>query len=78
MRLALLHRALQTHASLTREAATGRGIDRHLLGLRVMLSDSDDHGQRPKLLEDELFERSQMWKLSTSGLSAGHLFRGTG
>ena len=33
---------------------------------------------RPKLFEDELFERSQTWKLSTSGLSAGHLFRGTG
>jgi len=74
-RLSFLHCALKTHGSLSREAATGRGIDRHLLGLRFML---DDDASRPKLFQDELFERSQTWKLSTSGLSAGHHFRGTG
>ncbi|KAI0635930.1 acyltransferase ChoActase/COT/CPT [Trametes polyzona] len=75
-RLALLRRALQTHTQLTREAATGRGIDRHLLGLRLMLR--TDAGERHPLFEDELFARSQTWKLSTSGLSAGYQFRGTG
>ncbi|KAI0331918.1 acyltransferase ChoActase/COT/CPT [Cubamyces sp. BRFM 1775] len=75
-RLALLQRALQTHTQLTREAATGRGIDRHLLGLRLMLR--EDAGERHALFEDELFARSQTWKLSTSGLSAGYQFRGTG
>ncbi|KAI0367761.1 acyltransferase ChoActase/COT/CPT [Pilatotrama ljubarskyi] len=75
-RLALLKRALQTHTQLTREAATGRGIDRHLLGLRLMLR--ADAGERHALFEDELFARSQEWKLSTSGLSAGYQFRGTG
>ncbi|KAH9850370.1 acyltransferase ChoActase/COT/CPT [Lenzites betulinus] len=75
-RLALLRRALQTHTQLTREAATGRGIDRHLLGLRLMLR--ADAGERHALFEDELFTRSQEWKLSTSGLSAGYQFRGTG
>jgi len=71
-----LQRAIQTHVSLTREAATGRGIDRHLLGLRLMLRPED--GERAELFDDELFQRSQEWKLSTSGLSAGHHFRGTG
>ncbi|KAH9903022.1 acyltransferase ChoActase/COT/CPT [Cubamyces lactineus] len=75
-RLALLRQALQTHTQLTREAATGRGIDRHLLGLRLMLR--KDAGERHALFEDELFTRSQTWKLSTSGLSAGYQFRGTG
>ncbi|VDB83729.1 unnamed protein product [Peniophora sp. CBMAI 1063] len=70
----LLGRAIQTHTKLTREAATGKGIDRHLLGLRMMLR----AGERVELFEDPLFEESQTWKLSTSGLSAGHLFRGTG
>lgn len=37
-----------------------------------------DNGERHALFEDELFSRSQTWKLSTSGLSAGHQFRGTG
>ena len=35
-------------------------------------------GETHKLLEDEVFTRSPTWKLSTSGLSAGHQFRGTG
>ncbi|KZP25211.1 acyltransferase ChoActase/COT/CPT [Athelia psychrophila] len=74
----LLHRAITTHAALTREAATGRGIDRHLLGLRLMLAQQPGGAAPVPLLSDELFQRSQAWKLSTSGLSAGHQFRGTG
>nr|GAT46572.1 predicted protein [Mycena chlorophos] len=72
----LLHDALHAHSTLTREAATGRGIDRHLLGLKLMLRPLS--GEESPFLDDELFRRSQTWKLSTSGLSAGHLFRGTG
>jgi len=75
-RLALLHRAIKTHNSLTREAATGRGIDRHLLGLRLMMR--PETGERAALFDDPLFGRSQEWTLSTSALSAGDLFRGTG
>ncbi|KAF8071839.1 acyltransferase ChoActase/COT/CPT [Lyophyllum atratum] len=71
-----LQRAIQTHSRLTKEAATGRGIDRHLLGLQLMMRPHE--GEEAALFEDELFEQSQQWKLSTSGLSAGHLFRGTG
>jgi carnitine O-acetyltransferase len=72
----LLNRAVQTHTRLTREAATGKGIDRHLLGLRLLMRPED--GETADLFSDELFQRSQTWKLSTSGLSAGHQFRGTG
>lgn len=75
-RVALLCRAIQTHTSLTREAATGRGIDRHLLGLRLMMR--PETGERAALFDDPLFERSQEWKLSTSALSAGYQFRGAG
>ena len=55
---------------------TGRGIDRHLLGLRLLLRPLN--GESSTLFEDDLFERSSRWKLSTSGLSAGLLFKGTG
>ena len=75
-KLELLNRAVQTHTRLTREAATGRGIDRHLLGLRLLMRPED--GETADLFSDGLFQRSQTWKLSTSGLSAGHQFRGTG
>ena len=55
---------------------TGRGIDRHLLGLRLLLRPL--HDESSALFEDDLFERSARWKLSTSGLSAGLSFKGTG
>jgi len=35
-------------------------------------------GERAALFDDPLFGRNQEWKLSTSALSAGDLFRGTG
>ncbi|KAF8349055.1 acyltransferase ChoActase/COT/CPT [Amanita rubescens] len=72
----LLQRAITKHTRLTREAATGRGIDRHLLGLHQMLRPLN--GEHASLFEDELFTRSTCWALSTSGLSAGHSFQGTG
>ena len=75
-RLELLRRAIQTHTATTRQAATGRGIDRHLLGLHLMLQ--QEAGESHPLFEDTLFVESQTWKLSTSGLSAGQQFRGTG
>ncbi|KAI0264463.1 hypothetical protein BC834DRAFT_970789 [Gloeopeniophorella convolvens] len=73
-KLALLRCAEKTHVALTRQAMTGRGVDRHLFGLRHMLR----AGEGAALLEDPLFARSQEWKLSTSGLSATSDFRGTG
>jgi hypothetical protein len=99
----LLKRAIQTHSRRTREAAVGRGIDRHLLGLKLMLEelppDTPSSLDSPStsgssrltstpatpqeirthpLFTDPLFARSQEWKLSTSALSAGYHFRGTG
>ncbi|KAK0204849.1 acyltransferase ChoActase/COT/CPT [Desarmillaria ectypa] len=73
---AVLESAIKVHTKLTREAATGKGIDRHLMGLRLMLR--PELQERTPLFEDPLFGQSSCWKLSTSGLSAGHLFRGTG
>lgn len=44
------------------------------MGLKVMLRGDETH----QLFEDELYSKSQEWKLSTSGLSAGGRFTGTG
>ncbi|KAF8554621.1 acyltransferase ChoActase/COT/CPT [Imleria badia] len=107
-----LQSALKVHSSLTRSAMMGRGVDRHLLGLRCILNDewawldevaktlpdvgqdtsSQDTTPRGKatsqpvsasgpsvsLFEDTIFNKSQEWRLSTSGLSEGWWFRGTG
>ncbi|KAF8907306.1 acyltransferase ChoActase/COT/CPT [Gymnopilus junonius] len=75
-RFKLLQQAISSHARRTKEAMTGRGFDRHILGLRLLLRPL--HGESASLFEDELFDCSTQWKLSTSGLSAGLLFKGTG
>ncbi|KAF9560486.1 carnitine acetyltransferase [Agrocybe pediades] len=75
-RFKLLCDAISSHSRRTREAMSGRGFDRHLLGLRLLLRPLN--AESAALFEDELFEHSAQWKLSTSGLSAGLLFKGTG
>jgi carnitine O-acetyltransferase len=73
-RYSLLSKATKAHNTYTKEASTGRGIDRHFLGLRLLLREGESH----PLLDDPLFAKSQEWVLSTSGLSAGDRFHGTG
>lgn len=70
----LLHKAVQSHNNSTREASVGEGFDRHLTGLKQLLRPGETH----ELFEDPLFAQSQTFKLSTSGLSAGDRFFGTG
>ena len=73
-RYELLSKALQHHSRLTKLAAMGKGVDRHLLGLSLVARKSE----HIPLFSDDYFLKSQEWKLSTSGLSAGLYFRGTG
>ncbi|BGP14742.1 hypothetical protein JCM10213v2_002693 [Rhodosporidiobolus nylandii] len=70
----LLSAAVKAHNLYTRESSTGKGIDRHFMGLRLLMREGESH----PLFEDELFSKSQEWVLSTSGLSAGDRFFGTG
>jgi carnitine O-acetyltransferase len=88
----LLSAATTAHNQQTRASSFGKGIDRHLTGLRLVYdatedgSLTDDTGKRGKdfyagselLFSDPLLGDSQTWKLSTSGLSAGDLLAGTG
>lgn len=73
----LLTAATKAHSSRTRDSAFGKGIDRHMLGMRLVFNAEDD-GAVPELFVDPLFAESQTWTLSTSGLSAGDNFVGTG
>jgi hypothetical protein len=75
-RFRLLQDTIASHRRRSREAMTGHGFDRHLLGLRLLLRPL--HDESADLFNDALFEQSSTWKLSTSGLSAGPLFKGTG
>lgn len=73
----LLSKAATAHNAQTRGSSMGSGVDRHLTGLRLVYNAELD-GEVPQLLQDPLFAESQTWKLSTSGLSAGDRFAGTG
>lgn len=72
-----LVKACTSHTAQTRDSSFGKGIDRHLTGLRLVFDGSRD-GSVPSLLGDEAFGASQTWTLSTSGLSAGDRIAGTG
>ncbi|KAN0061504.1 hypothetical protein ACQY0O_006351 [Thecaphora frezii] len=73
---ALLSVATKAHNTQTRDNSMGKGIDRHMTGLRLVYRPED--GEVPALFSDPIFAESQSWRLSTSGLSAGDRFAGTG
>jgi len=73
----LLSAATSAHTRQTRDHSFGKGFDRHMAGLRLVFRPEDD-GEYPALFSDPLFAESQTWRLSTSGLSAGDVFVGTG
>ncbi|CAH7686690.1 acyltransferase ChoActase/COT/CPT [Phakopsora pachyrhizi] len=73
----LFAHAISAHNKYTKDASLGRAFDRHFLGLKLQHRPDDD-GPLPELFRDEMFGESSKWELSTSGLSAGERFIGTG
>ncbi|KAM0682745.1 Carnitine O-acetyltransferase mitochondrial [Mitosporidium daphniae] len=69
-KLFLLEKAIQSHSGFAREAAAGKGIDRHLLGLSLIAENNSY--PIPKLFQNELFMKSKKWVLSTSQITADH------
>ncbi|KAJ2546951.1 Carnitine O-acetyltransferase mitochondrial, partial [Coemansia sp. RSA 1933] len=66
-RIRLFKLALEKHTKLTREAAAGQGVDRHLLGLRMVLGPGEG---KPEIFEDPAYGYSSHWYLSTSQISS--------
>jgi len=73
-RFDLLTKACTTHVGLTRQSSAGQGFDRHLMGLKTRLQPGEKHA----LFDDELYAKSQEWKLSTSSLGSGQKWIGAG
>ncbi|GBB93575.1 hypothetical protein RclHR1_00220009 [Rhizophagus clarus] len=70
----LLQAATKIHSDYTRDVSNGKGCDRHLLGLRLLLREGESH----PLFTEPIFAKSQEWLLSTSGLGAGNRLSGSG
>lgn len=66
---------LKAHRQLLMDATAGQGVDRHLLGLRAMVSQGE---QQHAVFTDPLFSRSVSFDLSTSNVSPGDLYDGLG
>ncbi|KAJ1886916.1 hypothetical protein LPJ81_006612, partial [Coemansia sp. IMI 209127] len=84
-----LVRASERHQTLLREASSGQGIDRHILGLRMAylrldplpgetpMSDEDKHAIEA-FFSDDTLAKSTTFQLSTSGLFPAYYLTHTG
>lgn len=73
-RIALFRKAIDSHLEYITAASDGKGVDRHLFGLKRLL----EPGQSvPALYQDPAYAYSSSWYLSTSQLSS-EFFNGYG
>ncbi|CEL00681.1 Putative Carnitine acetyl transferase [Aspergillus calidoustus] len=70
----LFRTALAAHSKYTAEASDGKGVDRHLFGLKKLLREGEP---LPSIYSDPAYAYSGSWYLSTSQLSSEY-FNGYG
>lgn len=68
-RRALFGAAAQAHIALAKDAGNAEGVDRHLLGLKLLLGQGEEV---PAVYGDELVKRGSYWVLSTSAIFSRH------
>ena len=66
--------ALDSHVRYISDASDGRGVDRHLFGLKKCLKEGEE---MPEIFKDRAYGYSSTWYLSTSQLSSEY-FNGYG
>eukprot|EP01118_Nematostelium_gracile_P001255 TRINITY_DN11314_c0_g1_i1.p1 TRINITY_DN11314_c0_g1~~TRINITY_DN11314_c0_g1_i1.p1 ORF type:complete len:609 (+),score=146.80 TRINITY_DN11314_c0_g1_i1:198-1829(+) len=74
-RIKLLEKSLKSHRDYTMKAMSGRGCDRHLMGLRILAM---SEGKSPEIFTDPAYARSTDFKLSTSTVFTRELIGGFG
>ncbi|XP_052790483.1 carnitine O-acetyltransferase-like [Mya arenaria] len=67
-RAELLRRAINSHKQYTNDAISGKGIDRHFLGLSLIAQENKI--ELPELFKDPNFVFSKTWRISTSQVPA--------
>jgi carnitine O-acetyltransferase len=73
-RIELFRKAIDSHVEYITAASDGKGVDRHLFGLKKLLQDGEE---LPALYKDPAYGYSSSWFLSTSQLSSEY-FNGYG
>ncbi|KAJ3022216.1 hypothetical protein HKX48_006738 [Thoreauomyces humboldtii] len=74
-RYARFQKACAAHVKYLTIAGQGRGVDRHLLGLRMLGQPGEPV---PAIFSDPAYAKSSHWQLSTSGLFPGDRILATG
>lgn len=64
----LLRKAIDSHKQYTTDAISGRGVDRHLLGLK--LTALENNMELPEFFKDPAYTFSGTWRISTSQVPA--------
>jgi carnitine O-acetyltransferase len=64
--LVLLQEAVQAHVNYMKEAKEGRGVDRHLFGLRMMAEKHLRGAPLPSIFTNKAYKQSSHWNISTS------------
>ncbi|PVU96848.1 hypothetical protein BB561_000907 [Smittium simulii] len=63
----LLNNATTAHTKYVSEAANAKGVDRHLLGLKLSVKPDEE---LPALFKDPAYSNSSTWQISTSNISS--------
>ncbi|CAG8572345.1 2336_t:CDS:10, partial [Acaulospora morrowiae] len=72
-KIEFLKKAIKSHVEYMISATNGKGVDRHLLGLRTQLR-SDEEKAKATLFNDPSYYQSMNFKLSSSNMSPGMNF----
>jgi len=70
----LFHKAVKSHVEYIAAASDGKGVDRHLFGLKKLLGPTDEV---PAIYKDPAYTYSSTWRISSSQLSSEY-FNGYG
>ena len=65
-KLQLLQSAVKAHVKYIQDASLANGVDRHVLGLSMLVKDGE---AMPDLYSDPVFQRGKRWRVSTSHLT---------
>jgi carnitine O-acetyltransferase len=72
--VALFRKATNSHVEYITAASDGKGVDRHLFGLKKLVGPNDE---MPSIFKDPAYAYSCKWFISTSQLSSEY-FNGYG
>lgn len=74
-----LRQAVDYHSRvLMNDAVSGKGVDRHLLGMKILAMEEEGDQPLPEIFADKAYKESSTWRLSTSNMPGQTYLSGFG